>query len=102
MEREVNVKSKTVRFDKELVEKILGLIETEFEGWGKPDFSDLARYGLRIVLASFGIEYEQPSTRDRNVDYHSARRAKEIKKLEELIAELYIEAKEREENDNGR
>lgn len=92
MEREGNVKSKTVRFDKELIEKILELIETEFEGWSKPDFSDLARYGLRIILASFGIEYEQPSTRDRDVDYHSARRAKEIKKLEDLIAELYIES----------
>ena len=92
MEREANVKSKTVRFDKELIEKILGLIETKFEGWSKPDFSDLARYGLRIVLASFGIEYEQPSTRDRDVDYHSARRAKDIKELEDLIAELYIES----------
>ena len=100
MQREVNVKSKTVRFDKELIEKILGLIETEFEGWGVPDFSDLARYGLRIVLASFGIEYEQPSTRDRDVDYHSARRAKEIKKLEDLIAELYIAAKKEENNDD--
>jgi hypothetical protein len=95
MDKESKVISKTVRFDKELVEKILELVETRFEGWRKPDFSDLSRYGLCLVLAAFGIEYEKPSLRE--ADYHSARRTSEVPELEELIAELYIEAKEKED-----
>jgi len=94
MKREGKVVSKTVRFDEELVEKIIAATESLGE-WRRPDFSDLTRYGLRLVLAAIGVPYDQPGLRE--AESHSARRTSPIPRLEDLIAELYIEAKEREE-----
>ena len=92
MKRESKVISKTVRFDEELVEKIIAAAESLGE-YRRPDFSDLTRYGLRLVLAAIGVPYDQPGLRE--AESHSARRTSPVPELEDLIAELYIEAKER-------